>query len=52
MTDFLRRILPIGPYQPKHWLDTDRRGDWLVPVSMGLCFFAVWVPVFVGVFRG
>lgn len=33
MMRFLRRILPIGAYEPKHWLDTDRRGEWLVGVS-------------------
>lgn len=36
MKDLLRRWLPIGPYTPKHWLDTDRRGDWLVPVCLGV----------------
>lgn len=52
MTPFLRRHFPIGPYTPKHWLDTDRRGDWLVGVAMGVCFFAVWLPVFLVVMRG
>lgn len=47
----LRRLFPIGPYTPKHWLDTDRRGAWLVPVCMGVCVLALWAPLFLGVMR-
>lgn len=52
MISFFRRILPIGEYKPTHWLDTDRRGAWLVPVCMGVCFFLLWVPLFILVLRG
>lgn len=44
MKALLRRWFPIGPYTPKHWLDTDKRGDWLVPVCLGvvvLVLFAI-----------
>lgn len=46
--DLLRRRFPIGEYRPKHWLDADRRGEWLVPVCMGVCVLALWVPLFLG----
>lgn len=42
----LRRLFPIGPYTPKHWLDTDRRGEWLLLVCVALCMAAVYVPLF------
>lgn len=51
MRNFLRRILPLGPYTPKHWLDTDHRGAWLIPVCMATCFLAMWVPLFLAVLR-
>ncbi len=38
MISFLRSILPIGPYEPKHWLAVDRRGGWVFDV----CVVAVW----------
>ena len=37
----LHRLLPIGPYTPKHWLDTDHRGAWLIPLCL---FVGVGVP--------
>ena len=41
MRNLLHRLLPIGPYTPKHWLDTDRRGAWLIPLCL---FVGVGVP--------
>jgi hypothetical protein len=46
LSKYLRKVLPIGPYTPKHWLDTDRRGEWLLPVCVALCMAAVYVPLF------
>jgi hypothetical protein len=47
----LRRLFPIGEYRYTHWLDTDRRGAWLVPVCMGVCFLAIYGPIFILVMR-
>lgn len=51
MISFLRRLLPIGEHRPKHWLDTDHRGSWLIPVCMAVCVLAVWGPLFLAVVR-
>lgn len=49
--NWLRRLLPLGPHRPRHWLDTDTRGAWLVPVCLGVAFLGVWGPVFGAVLR-
>ena len=46
LSKYLRKVLPIGPYAPRHWLDTDRRREWLLPVCVALCLAAVYVPLF------
>jgi len=48
MMNLLRRLLPIGPYTPKHLLDYDKRGAWLIPVCLlvgvgGPYLYVVWV---------
>lgn len=51
MREFLSKFLPIGEYHPKHWMDHDHRGAWLVPVCVGAAFLAMWVPFFLVVAR-